>query len=119
VFAEETLRRHSFRVEDVHERNCVFRQRRCEDDHFEVLADLFDELAAVGAYVHKDVGCPTLDVDWQNNVSDLSRRERRVNQGLVYVEQQSFATLESFGLRPQQVLLLVRCLDKLLLLVQI
>lgn len=71
MLPEQSLRSHILLVKDVHKWNGILAQRRSEDDHFEVLAHLIDELATVRPHIYENVMDASLDIYGQNNVSLL------------------------------------------------
>jgi len=107
VFAKQALWRDIHWVQDVHQRVGVFRQRGSENHNLVVLADFLDEFAAVGTHLHIDRADTTLNIDGQHDVVGWRRREGRVNQGLVNVEDQSFTASHVLRLRSQQRLLIL------------
>ena len=103
MLSEEPLRCDTLRIKDVHERDSILRQTGREDDHFEVLAHLFDELLAARSHQHVDFALSPLDVDGEHYISVLCRRERTVDQRFVDVEDQSLAAAHWLSLRLKQV----------------
>ena len=85
MLTEQSLRSHSLRVQNVHQRDSILRQTSREDDYLEVLAHLNNELLAVWAHLDVYVARSTLDVDWKNNVSLIRWLERRVHKCLIHV----------------------------------
>lgn len=76
MLTEESLGSDVLLIQNVHQRDCVLGKGSCENDNFEVLADLIDELTAVGSHLHIDVVHATLNVYWKNNICLVGLVER-------------------------------------------
>ena len=75
VLAEQALRGHPLRVEDIHQRVGILGETGCKDGHFIVPADFFDEFLAARPDLHVDVTLTPLDVDREHYISLLRWRE--------------------------------------------
>jgi len=68
VLSEESLRSDVLLIQNVHQRDCVFRKGSSKNYNFKVLAHLVYEFTAVGPDLHVDVVHSTLYIDWQHDV---------------------------------------------------
>ncbi len=68
IFSEESLRSDVLLIQNIHQRDCIFRKGSSKNDDFKVLAHLVYEFTAVGPDLHINVVHSTFYIDWQHNV---------------------------------------------------
>jgi len=98
MLSEEALGSNAIRVENVHERDGILGKGRSEDNHFPILAHLFDKLATVGSHLDENVGDSAFNIYRQHDISMLRYCERTMDKSFIDIQQQSFPTPDVLGL---------------------